>query len=154
MPERVARNVKMEGLAIRGGRRDFLGMSVVRRQYEPTGDVDDDNWLVVQINVSAGSFQGHVDATMRTQDFEEFAEALAGMEVGKATNAGFSSLEPWITFEVARTEGENLEVSGWVADSAIGNRLSFRMDVSPDGVTEMRTSLARVLERFPSLRAE
>lgn len=139
-----------------------LGLSEVEhvlvtvRNYERgvSGEYYDDNWVAVEVSVSAGAFSGQFNAAFLTKDFVQFHAALQSLYETLKGEAVFSTLEEQLSLKVVGNGRGHIEVEGVALDQAgVGNELRFRFELDQTYLLETIRGLNEVITAFPIRRA-
>ena len=120
------------------------------RQHPGLFDYWDGNWIVCDIQLSAGGFRGGFQASLRSEEFQAF---LAEVEVLGDTlegTAAFSTIEGQLALTLAADGKGHVRVTGEAQDElGIGNRLHFEFEIDQTCLARMREGLAHLLKAFP-----
>jgi hypothetical protein len=113
-------------------------------------DYSDGNWVVCEIEITAGGFRGQYRADLRSEEFQAFADEMSGLSTTLEGTAGFSTIEGQIGFSltgegngVVRVEGEGADAPG------TGNRLHFGFEIDQTYLPEISRALEALLAAFP-----
>jgi hypothetical protein len=74
-----------------------IAIDVVNYKRPTSGDYDDDNWVVTQIEVHVGGFKGKARASLRTTELIEFGSQLRPLYETLSGTAEFTTLEGPVT---------------------------------------------------------
>src|SRR5467141_993318 len=93
---------------------EHLAVEVLAREHPDKSDYWDGNWLTAQVDVASGPWHGSYRAALRAEEFVHFRDQLQTLfEDREAPPAEFESMEPWLRFEVHRSDRQgHLRVSG------------------------------------------
>ncbi|TAK94497.1 MAG: hypothetical protein EPO07_16630 [Verrucomicrobia bacterium] len=122
------------------------------RDYEraPVGEYWDDNWLNVEIRVSAGGFRGKAQASIITSELEKFLSELKPLYEKLIGEAKFTTMEEQLALRLSGDGKGHIELRGEVADQAgIGNRLLFNLRFDQTQLQKSINDLELVTEAFP-----
>jgi hypothetical protein len=131
--------------------RARVSLDVTGRQYQSATDYWDGNWLLVDVAIDMGGWQGRFGANLRADDFERFLEAVVRLNDDLRTTAEFTTLEGWLWL---RLEGDGLghiKVHGEATDHpGDGDTLTFRFDdMDQTDLAPLISELRGVLNQFP-----
>lgn len=105
---------------------EHLSIAVLGREHAGADDYWDGNWVIANISVSVGGFNGTVRASLRMDEIHRFNEGLKFMNQNLFGVAVLESMEHWITLTVKAESRGRIEISGELSDGAgAGNVLSF-----------------------------
>ena len=105
-----------------------VSLEVVRRERPDDDDYWDGNWLVVDVQISAGGFSGHAVASLRADELRDFWEALERMHNAVTGTARLESMEGWLTLVFSCHKTGRITVEGEAADRpGTGNSLNFTL---------------------------
>lgn len=114
------------------------------------GEYFDDNWVTVEVSVSAGAFSGRYQAAFLTEDFVRFQSSLQPLFETLTGEAEFTTLEEQLTLKVAAVSRGNIEVNGIALDQAgIGNKLQFHFEFDQTHLAETLRDLNGIIASFP-----
>lgn len=113
-------------------------------------DNEDGNWIDCEVEIAAGGFRGTFRTDLRSEEFRNFSEELAGLSRTLEAAATFSSEDGHIALSLTGHGGRRVHVSGEAIDSAEnGNRLQFSFDIDQTHVPSICRSLDDLLRAFP-----
>ena len=113
-------------------------------------DYSDGNWIVCEVEISAGGFRGQFSADLRSEEFQTFMEQVS--ELGRTIDgaATLSTIEGQLTLSLAPDGNGRIRVAGLALDAAgSDNRLSFRFDIDQSCLPAVSRSLEYLLAAFP-----
>jgi hypothetical protein len=116
----------------------------------PVGEYWDDNWLVVEVRVSAGGFRGKIRASIITSELTKFASELRPLLESLNGTAAFTTMEGQLNLRLVGDGKGHIELRGDVSDQAgIGNRLHFVLQFDQSQLGRSVSELERVTSQFP-----
>jgi len=125
-------------------------VDVLRYERAPIGEYYDDNWLTARIRVSAGGFQGKVDAAIVAAELATFLAQLRPLYESLRGSAEFSTLEGQLHLKLNGDGKGHVELVGEVLDQpGIGNRLSFTLHFDQSQLGASIRELEAVTSTFP-----
>lgn len=113
-------------------------------------DYSDGNWIVCEVEISAGGFRGQFSADVRSEEFQTFMEQVS--ELGRTVDgaATLSTIEGQLTLALASDGSGRMRVAGLALDAAgSDNRLNFSFEVDPACLPSISRSLEYLLAAFP-----
>lgn len=134
------------------GRSKTEQVVVTAHGYERsvTGEYFDDNWVSVEVSVSAGAFSGRYRAAFLTEDFVRFQSLLQPLFETLTGQAEFTTLEEQLTLKIAALSRGNIEVNGIALDQAgISNKLQFHLEIDQTCLAETLRGLNEIIASFP-----
>jgi hypothetical protein len=93
-------------------------VDVTRYERDASGEPSDDNWLIVQIEVSAGGFRGNTDAHIMTGEVARFASQLRPLYDTLSGVADFTTLEGQLQLHFSGDGKGHIDLEGEVRDHA------------------------------------
>jgi hypothetical protein len=119
-------------------------------------DYYEGNWVRSLITVAAGPWNGSIEATLRTEDFTLFRTQLQRLyEEVDAPPARFDSMEPWLEFEVERSDRlGHVRVMGQARAEPFfekHNILQFVIDIDHTYLPATLAELREITNQFPVL---
>lgn len=122
----------------------------LRRSHPEAEDFWEGNWLKVDVTARAGAFHGTVEADLRSDELERFADGLAALQPDGQARATLESMEGWVTVRLALDPRGRLEGSCEVRDDpAAGSSLRFSITCGQDRLPALRAALAALLAAYP-----
>jgi len=139
---------------IGGESAEHVTVEVVAREHPDQSDYWDGNWLTAWIDVASGPFQGKYRAALRAEEFVHFRDQLQTLfEDREAPPAEFESMEPWLRFEVHRSDRQgHLRVSGRAQTEPFfdsHNVLYFVLELDQSFLPDTLEELNGVIQEFP-----
>ena len=134
------------------GRSEREKVSITVRGYEraASGDIHDDNWLSVVVEVRVGAFAAKCDAAFLAQDFGPFRSQLGALYDVLVGEACFTTLEEQLSLRVVGDGRGGLTVTGEVRDRPGGaNRLAFEFALDQTSLPSTLRELDAVVSKFP-----
>jgi hypothetical protein len=130
--------------------RERIAVNVLRYERAVTGQSDDDNWLVVQIDIQAGGFRGKANASIMTDGLARFLSQLRPLYDTLSGAAEFTTLEEQLHLHLSGDGKGHVELKGEVMDAAgIGNALQFHLQFDQSQLAESIRQLEEVTSSFP-----
>ena len=131
-------------------KHERIEIDVQRYERSPSGDYYDDNWLTVQVSVSAGGFRGSADAAILTGELAAFYTDLRAIEDNLKGAAEFKTLEEQLNLKVTGDGKGRIELAGVFADQpGIGNRLHFTLRFDQSELSKSIRELQKITAEFP-----
>jgi hypothetical protein len=137
---------------------DHIAVEVLAREHPDKSDYWDGNWLTANVDVACGPWQGNYRAALRAEEFAHFRDQLQRLEDdGEAPPAEFESMEPWLRFNVHRSDRHgHLRISGHAQTEPFfdsHNILYFVLELDRSFMSGTLDELAQVIEEFPVIGA-
>jgi hypothetical protein len=135
---------------------DWVEITIRGRQFPAATDYWDGNWLVSPIEVHVGCFRAVIDAAqLRTNELQWFRDQLGMLYERNDGEAGFASLDGWMSIDVKGDGTGHLVVTGTAADqvgTGHGNTLEFELrGLDQTFHPHWLSALDEALLRFPVL---
>jgi hypothetical protein len=128
-----------------------IEVDVLRYENAPVGEYYDDNWLTVQIRITAGGFRGVVDAAILTDELALFLTQLRPIHENLHGTTEFTTMEGQLHLLLVGDGKGRIELVGDAADQpGIGNRLHFTLNFDQSQLLGSIRELERVIAEFPS----
>ncbi len=134
------------------GSRDgeHIAIEIEGREWPESADYDDGNWLVAQVSVSAGSWQGQFAAALRAEEFAGFLRQVETLNERLDSPAEFVPMEPWIAFRLVPDELGHIRVEGEACDQpGEGNTLKFKFELDQTCLPGMIDQLKAIAKAHP-----
>jgi hypothetical protein len=128
---------------------EHLRIVVLKRAQSESDDFWEGNWLDCAIDVSAGGFQGAVNAPLRADELFAFRLALVQLQERLAREALFETSEEWLSIRVVTTAQTRYQARCELRDAPNGNRLSFSLVFSREGLNAVVQALDAIQGSFP-----
>ena len=138
-----------QSLVIGSSGGEHLRVVVLKRTRPEADGFWERNWLDCAIDVSAGGFQGSVNANLRAEDLLGFRDALDMLRDGRVREAIFETTQQWLTMQVTVAGEGKFQAECELRDDPKGNRLYFVMAFSTDGMASVLEALDGIVEAFP-----
>jgi hypothetical protein len=136
--------------SIGGSERERIEVIVLGYERPPSGEYYDDNWLNVQVCVSAGGFTGRFGASFQTAELIDFRNQLSSLYDTLKGEANFETMETQLALVVKGDGRGGMSLKGVASDqSGIGNCLEFNFDLDQTHVGKALRELNQVVEQFP-----
>lgn len=143
-PEEAAR------LVLGSEASEHLTVHSLRRNYPECGDYWDGNWLGCAVDARAGAFRGHVDASLRAEEFVAFREGVRRLYEQLAGEAKFETMEQWLSIRVVGDGRGHFEAKcDLLDDPGVGNRLTFTLAFDQTFLPKMLRELDGIIDAFP-----
>ena len=140
----------MQSFSFGGEEHQRFEIAVLGYERDATGDEYDDNWLAVEISITAGAFRGRFSASIFTSDLTAFHEELVALYKAPNGSAQFRTMEEQVSLNLKGDGLGHIELQGEVLDQpGIGNRLSFSLSLDQTQVRASAQSLATLINAFP-----
>ncbi len=131
---------------------EYMLINIIDRSFADATDFWDGNWLNVKVVLAVGRFSGMLDGQLRVNELVSFHNELAKLYQTLSGQAGLSTLEGWLSFEIIGDGKGHLTLNGEVMDMpGIGNILKFKIELDQSFIPEVLNSLERVTKTFPVL---
>jgi len=131
-------------------KHERVEVEVLRYERVPVGDYHDDNWLTVQVRISAGGFRGSVEAAILTDELVAFLSQLRPLCETLHGVAEFATVECQLRFQLTGDGKGHIELVGEIADQpGVGNRLHFTLRFDQSQLGGSIEQLERVTSQFP-----
>ncbi len=129
-------------------------VEVRSRVWPKATDYWDGNWLTSIVQVAAGPWLGHYQATLRADEFAAFHDQLQRLyKDTDSPSAQFNSMEPWLQFTVERSDRlGHLRVAGRAQSEPFfegHNLLQFVLELDQTYLPRILDELAKILIEFP-----
>ena len=127
-----------------------IAIDVVSYERPTSGDYDDDNWVVTQIEVRVRGFKGKARAALRTTELIEFGSKLRPLHETLSGTAEFTTLEGQSHLQLEGDGKGPINLKGEVMDQAgVGNRLHFSLEFDQSRLADSVRDLDAVISKFP-----
>lgn len=127
-----------------------IEVDVVRYERSAYDNLDDANWLDVQIRVRAGGFAGNISAAFVANELTAFLMQLRRLLRDLAGGAAFSTLEEQMQLRLSGDKKGHIDLVGEVADQpGSGNRLRFHLSIDQSQLASSIRELEAVVAAFP-----
>jgi hypothetical protein len=122
----------------------------VRRSSPGLFDSWDGNWIVCEVEISAGGFRGRFSADMRSEEFHAFMEQVSELARTIEGAATFTTMEGQLAISLTTAADGRVKVAGEALDLAGSeNRLEYSFHVDQASLPDLARSLEYVLAAFP-----
>jgi hypothetical protein len=137
-----------------GDERDYLKIQVLARAHPAETDYWDGNWLKAEVEIVAGPWRGGYRADLRAEEFRAFRHQLQRLyDDVDAPAAVFESMEPWLAFDVNRSDRiGHIEVHGKAQCEPFfeaHNVLFFALELDQSYLPGALSGLADIEAAFP-----
>ena len=133
---------------------EHVGVEVLAREHPDKSDYWDGNWLTATVDVACGPWRGSYSAALRAEEFVHFRDQLQRLaEDDDAPPAEFESMEPWLRFNVHRSDRHgHLRVTGRAQTEPFfdsHNVFYFVLELEQGFLPVTLEELGKVIEEFP-----
>ena len=90
----------MVAFAIGGATHERVEVEILAYERAAVGDSDDDNWLSVQVSVSAGAFSASYPAMFRTEEIVQFRDQVEVLYQSLRGEAKFFTLDDQLSLQL------------------------------------------------------
>lgn len=134
-----------------GGERNGVVIHVLGREAPGSLDFWDGNWVRTHFIVTSGGLTADLYASMRLDEFSDFAGQVASMDKSHSGSATFETVERWLSLGIRCSGAGQLEITGTARDpDARGNSLGFAINgLDQTHLGPLSADLASVIERYP-----
>jgi hypothetical protein len=133
-----------------GGSAGCVTVDVLGREHPTATDYDDGNWLLSQVSVEAGAWNGRFRASLRAEEFGSFLRGVRLLYDSLEGTAEFVPMEPWLILKLEGDRLGHVAVSGVADDEvATGNKLSLHFEIDQSYLPSVIRELEAVLAEFP-----
>lgn len=120
------------------------------RSHPGLFDYPDADWIVCEVEITAGGFRGEFRADLRSEEFHAFLEEVEGLSTMLEGTAAFSAMEGQIEFSLTGDANGRIGVEGEALDEAgTGNRLHFAFEIDQKDLPAISGALESLLAAFP-----
>jgi len=113
-------------------------------------DYWDGNWIVCEVEISAGGFRGRFSADMRSEELHAFMEQVSELDRTIEGAATFTTMEGQLALSLTGGVNGRVKIVGEALDlSGSENRLEFSFDVDHTYLPALAHSLEFLLAAFP-----
>lgn len=127
-----------------------LEVRVFGYERQPRGEYYDDNWLAVEVSLSAGGFRGNFQASFLTSELVGFHEQLAALYKTLVGEAKLVTMEAQLRLTLTGNGRGGIQLKGEAWDQpGIGNQLLFGLDLDQTHLGKALEELHAVVERYP-----
>jgi hypothetical protein len=142
--------MSQRSFSIGGSERERVEIVVQRYERPPSGEYYDDNWVNVEVFVSAGGFTGRFSASFQTAELLSFRDQLSSLYSTLKGEAKFETMETQLTLVLTGDGRGGISLKGEAWDQpGIGNRLEFNLDLDQTHVGKAVSELNEVVGGFP-----
>jgi hypothetical protein len=129
---------------------DRVAVDVVSHERPLTGEYWDDNWLVVEVSVHAGGFQGKTRASIQTSELAAFGRDLRQLYDMLSGTAEFTTIEEQLHL-ILKDDGKgHITLKGEMMDQpGIGRRLKFNLEFDQSQLANSIRDLSVIIAKFP-----
>jgi len=129
-------------------------IDVLARSHPTELDYWDGNWVKTEVTVVAGPWHGTFRADLRSEEFDQLRRQMQRLYEDKsAPAAAFEAMEPWLRFQVARTDRlGHVAVKGEARREPFfdgHNLLQFILEIDESFLPEAIRGLDKVLTEYP-----
>ena len=131
-------------------RGQHLTITVLRRENPGASDYNDANWLVVSVDICAGSFRGRFDATFVAYEFDPFKKQLEALQQTLKGIAEFETLEGQLSIKIEGDGHGHLTMTCVALDApGIGNSLKFALNLDQTYLPAIVRELSQLMLAYP-----
>ena len=142
--------MSQRSFSIGGSERERVEVVVQGYERPPSGEYYDDNWLNVQVSVSAGGFKGRFHASFQTAELFGFRDQLSSLYNTLKGEAKFQTMETQLALVLTGDGRGRISLKGEAWDQpGIGNRLEFNLDLDQTHIGKTLSELNEVVGGFP-----
>ncbi|MCH7948423.1 MAG: hypothetical protein IIC66_11555 [candidate division Zixibacteria bacterium] len=137
---------------IKGDSGEFVSIDVLNYDNPNSPDVDDANWLACNINLSISPFQAKIKASLRTEDFVQFANSVERLrQLPTSKVAVFETMEEWLTIEIEKDKLGKLIINGLArdVDKSNGSSLKFAFCSDQTYLKPLLSEINSIINKFP-----
>ena len=133
----------------------YIDVEVLSRAPNAT-DYWDGNWLTSVVEIVVGPWKGRYGASLRAEEFAQFRDQLRTLyDNASAPPAQFASMEPWLRFNVQRSDRlGHVRVAGRAQAEPFfdnHNLLEFVLELDQTYLSSVLDELDGILNEFPVL---
>ncbi len=140
----------MATFSLGGTERERIVVEVLAYERPPSGEYHDDNWLRVNVLVSAGAFSGGFHAAFLTDELVRFRDQMQTLYRTLRGEANFRTLEEQLLLRLTGNGRDEICVRGVAVDiPGTGNRLEFELMLDQSHLQSTLDSLNEVIDQFP-----
>jgi hypothetical protein len=133
-----------------GSEHERIEIDAISYERPPAGEYYDDNWLTVDVRVSAGGFRGEARAAFLTGELVDFLTQLRSVYQSLSGTAEFTTLEGQLRLKVTGDGKGHIELVGEVTDQpGVGNTLHFTLQLDQSQLGTSIHELEKLTETFP-----
>jgi hypothetical protein len=144
------RLLTMCNIRIGGEVTEFLLLTLHARTHPNAIDYDDGNWVDCTVAVAAGSFQGSLNRSLRTDELARFREQLARLHDFLTGEAILDTMEHWLRIRMQGDGRGQIEACCHVCDDPVfGNVLDCRLSLDQTYLPTLLRQLEKALQAYP-----
>jgi hypothetical protein len=130
--------------------KERIEVKVHGYERKSSGEYYDDNWLSVDMHVSAGGFRGKASASFLTSELTKFLSELHPLYQTLKGAACFTTLEEQLSLRLIGDGKGHIELFGELADQpGLGNCLRFTLQFDQSQLSTSIHELEQVTSQFP-----
>jgi hypothetical protein len=130
--------------------RERIEVEVLAYERARSGEYHDDNWLRVNVSISAGAFSGRFHAAFLTDELVRFRDQIQTLYRTLQGEASFRTLEEQLSLRLTGNGRGEIGVRGVAVDiPGTGNRLEFELMLDQSYLQSTLGSLNEVIDQFP-----
>ena len=140
----------MPSFRIGDSEREYLSVEILAYERPASGEYHDDNWVVANVSLSVGGFQGRFGATFLTEELVRFRDEVSTLYSSLSANARFNTLEEQLTLSLTGNGRGSVALNGIAIDRAgDGNRFEFRLSLDQTYLAESLRGLNEIIASYP-----
>lgn len=130
--------------------KDRIALTVHGYERTASGELYDDNWLSVTIEICCGAFSGQFSAAIMSFELIEFLDQLIILHQDLKGKAIFATLEGQLEICAACDKLGNIQITGFAMDTiGIGNKLNFQFKIDQTYLPKTINQLKEITKAFP-----
>lgn len=132
------------------GEGSQITISIVGYEHPTSTDADDAYWVVSDVEIAVGPFNGKYRAAMMTYDFDNFCSEVEGLLKSSRSKAKFTTHEGWLNLQIEVAKLGGVVVSGTAtAQSLAEATLAFTFPSDQSHLQQTLISLKSAIKQFP-----
>ncbi|MBB2495821.1 WapI family immunity protein [Aquipseudomonas ullengensis] len=140
----------MKSFAIGANDGESVALTVLNYERPRTGEFYDDNWLLCEVTVRAGSFKGTFQANFLTSELVDLLQGLRKISAELRGEYNFEPMEGQLVFRASCDSLGHIHVSGKAMDQAgIGHTLGFGFSLDQTFLSATLHELSDLVQAFP-----
>jgi hypothetical protein len=140
----------MDNVVILKGDKGQLDIEILKYENPNARTIDDANWLLGRLSISAGPFSGSIGVSMTTNELENLHRQLGMVTNNLRGQIDFASLEGNLRIRIHFGSTGTAVVTGIVTpDEADETALHFGFNADPINLEACVLSFGHLLQQFP-----
>ena len=127
---------------------NFVEIVIGGREHDAT-DYWDGNWVVATVVVKIGNFSARIDASLRSEEFEQFHTELSQLNKTLSGEASFETMERQLSIKIFGDGIGHLQCTGTVVDYHRRNRFEFSFGFDQTELPPILRELRELNEAYP-----